>query len=355
MKFPFQETDPAHGDFQYLEDLSTAYWYSEVLFAALELKLFELLAQGCAELDELATAACCGEHHLLRLLEALERLDLVHQEKRKWFNSQVVRLYLVPGSPSYMGDFFLYRRLLQSHWNDLGQQVSGKKSTAAQPSSHDEDYAIRTFRYVRALDQLATQKAEEIAVRLSTEDWKPPILDVGGGAGTLGRALMRKRDYGYAVLFELPEVIAAAKSLYADGSAWERIQVHAQDFRTYEFESETRFGLVVLSNFLHTYGPEEARRLLRKSLTLLATDGLLLIHDYFPDRLGRSPRKGFLYDLNMMLNTYDGECHKAHQVMEWLRDESMGRVQVRDLDTDSSIIVAARQEPDGSRKMDNQR
>jgi predicted metal-binding protein len=343
MKLPFHDADPAHGDFQYLEDLSTAYWYSETLFAALELNLFELLAHGCPGLDELAAASCCGKHHLFRLLEALERLELVHREGGVWYNSQVARLYLTPGSPSYMGDFFLYRRTLQPRWMELAQRLSGKTCDAVQPASHDEDYQIRTFRYVRALDQLATQKAEQIAGLLSLEDWEPPILDVGGGAGTLTRALIRTRDHGHATVFDLPEVIAAARFLYADNGAWQRIQTVGGDFRTHEFEDGTRFGLVVLSNFLHAYGPTEARGLLRKGLTLLEPDGLMLIHDYFPDRVGRSPGKGALYDLNMMLNTYDGQCHKAHQVLEWLSEEGMGRVRVRDLATDSSIVLAGRE------------
>ena len=62
MRLPFQDADPAHRDFQYLEDLSTAYWYSEILFAALDLKLFELLERGCSSLETLAQAAGCQEN-----------------------------------------------------------------------------------------------------------------------------------------------------------------------------------------------------------------------------------------------------------------------------------------------------
>lgn len=346
MKLPFQDSDPAHRDFQYLEDLSTAYWCSEVLFAALELKLFELLDQGCSQVDTLARALCCREPELIRLLRALERLELVHEVEGMWCNSQVARLYLTPGSESYMGDFFLYRRHVQPRWTELVHRVSGEETSTLRPASDDEDYEIRTFHYVRALDELARQKAEEIAAILDLETWELPILDVGGGAGTLSRTLIRTRENGYAALFELPEVIAAARSLYPDQSAWERIRIFEGDFRTYEFQTESRFGLVVLSNFLHAYGPAEARELLRKSLNLLAAGGLLLIHDYFPDRLGRSPVKGPLYDLNMLLNTYDGECHEVRQITAWLRDEGMGRIQVRDLATDSSIILTGKEKAD---------
>jgi hypothetical protein len=42
----FKKNDPAHKDFQYLEDLSTAYWYSTVLFTAIELELFFHMEKG---------------------------------------------------------------------------------------------------------------------------------------------------------------------------------------------------------------------------------------------------------------------------------------------------------------------
>jgi predicted metal-binding protein len=107
----------------------------------------------------------------------------------------------------------------------------------------------------------------------------------------------------------------------------------------------------VLSNFLHAYDTVEARESLHKVLDLLKWDGLVLIHDYFPDRWGRSPHKGALYDLNMMLNTYDGACHEGSEIMGWLRDMGMGRVQIRDLTTDSSIILASRERSEHEEKM----
>jgi predicted metal-binding protein len=352
MRLPFHNADPAHRDFQYLEDLSTAYWYSEALFASLELKLFEALERGRSSPEELAGSASCGKDELLRLLKALERLELVHRDGERWFNSQVARLYLAPGNQTYMGDFLLYRRHMQPKWMDLAQRVSGKTQNEAHPTSHDDDYKTRTLQYVRAMDQLARQKAEEITAVLNQETWRPPILDVGGGAAALSRSLIRTTDTGCATLFELPDALAAAQALYPDKGAWERIHLIAGDFRTYEFEAEARFGLVLLSNFLHAYGAVEAREALRKSLALLDPDGLILIHDYFPDRLGRSPGKGPLYDLNMMLNTYNGRCHDASEVMKWLRDDGIARIRIRDLSTDSSIILAGGNYPELSGETD---
>ena len=54
---PFQAADPARKNFQFLEDMAAAYWYSEVLFTALDLALFDWIERGAGRIEDLA-AAC---------------------------------------------------------------------------------------------------------------------------------------------------------------------------------------------------------------------------------------------------------------------------------------------------------
>jgi hypothetical protein len=49
MNYPYQKADVASEDFQIIEDLATWSWYSEVLFAAMELGVFDALsANACS-------------------------------------------------------------------------------------------------------------------------------------------------------------------------------------------------------------------------------------------------------------------------------------------------------------------
>ena len=119
---------------------------------------------------------------------------------------------------------------------------------------------------------------------------------------------------------------------------WFGISRQVGDFRTHPVEGT--FALVIFSNFLHAYGEPEARELLLKGISLLKPGGLILVHDYFPDRLGVTPQKGALYDISMMLNTFKGCCHETSKVAEWLKEGGVEDISVRDLSTDSSLIVA---------------
>lgn len=326
--------------FQYLENIATAYWYSEVLFAALDLGLFDRLANGAQRLERLAGETGCKPEALVRFLEVLQGLDLVHHSQGRWRNSQAAAQFLVAGSPAYMGNFLGYRRYMKTGWQGILATLSERPPTARAALSRDDDYARRTEAYVRAMDELARIKAEEIVRLLGADSWRPPVLDVGGGAGSLARALIRIKTEGEAVLLDLPEVIRAARQLYPERDAWRHIRTIEGDFRTWRGDRQAPFGLVALGNFLHTYSAQEARILLEKALGCLSADGLLLIHDYFPDRPGRSPHKGVLYDLNMMLNTYNGACHRASTLKAWLEEAGIAPIRILDLSTDSAILVA---------------
>ena len=344
---PYLNSDPAHKGFQYLEDIATGYWYSEVLFSAVELDLFGHIEAGAATPAALAGAADCKMPGLMRLITALVKMDLIHATPQGFANSQIARRFLVPDQKDYMGDFILYRHYMMAGWSGLTRALTRtERSYETKIEAVDDDYTRRNFHYVRAMDRLARLKAREIVSILNTQGLQGPLLDVGGGGGALARELIASQAAEgrktAATLFDLPEVIDAARRLYPKTSHWLNLGVIAGDFRHHRFSKGTAYGLVVLSNFMHAYGAKTAHRLIVKAAGLTTENGILLIHDYFPDRPGIRPHKGALYDLNMLLNTYDGACHEVEIVRDWLTAAGMKHTLVADLASDSTIILAGR-------------
>jgi SAM-dependent methyltransferase len=334
MAFEIKAAPAPHTGFQFLENLSTAYWYSQVLFTSLELNLFAYMDQEGCSVTALARKTNSQETELLRLLRAMEQTGLVVCRSDNWTNTPASARFLVPGKPDYMGEFFLYRQYMRPQWDTLTQKTAPRKEKQKAALSYQE----RNLRYVGSTDTLVRQKAKEIVRLLEPENISGPILDIGGGAGSLIRALQTLAPDARALLFDIPEVIEAGRTLYPDAKDWDGITRCAGDFRTHEFEE--KFSLVCMSNFLHTYGPDEARCLLLKALSLLNTKGMLIIHDYFPDRKGAVPGKGALYDLAMMLNTFNGVCHDLSVIVQWLGQAGIETVDVKDLATDSTLIMA---------------
>lgn len=353
MKLPHQNSDIAAEDFQRLEDLATAYWYSEVLFAALELNIFGLLAETPASLEDLTATSGYDRDGLSRFLSTLTAVGLIVEHAGQYANGPLAARYLVPGGGSYWGDFLLYRRYLSSHWQRLTSRI--REGVSANDRALDESreaYQERTLAYVRTMDLQARLKAAEALPYLEPMFAAAPrrILDAGGGAGAWCRAFGSQWPQAQTVLLDLPETLAAARRLYPDPKAWQDIQVVAGDVLNPGIGKE-RFDLILLSNLLHAYGFSEAQTILAHFADCLAPGGVVLIHDYLADLHDVDPVKGALYDLHMLINTYNGRIYKLHELVAMAERAGLKNVEFFHLRSDTSMLVARQEGPHGCRQI----
>jgi predicted metal-binding protein/SAM-dependent methyltransferase len=343
MKLPHHNSDIAFEGFQRLEDLATAYWYSEVLFAALELNIFGLLGDGSASVAELAAKAGYEVDGLSRFLASLVSLGLIVKHDGRFANGPLAAHYLIPDTSAYVGDFLLYRRFLTSHWQRLGARIrQGSMANDRLPDESPDIYRERTLAYVRAMDLQARIKAAE-ALEFLRELCHPApgrVLDLGGGAGAWCRALRSLWPDVRTVLFDLPETLAAARQLYPDRVSWEGIEVLAGNILTPCLQGP-QFDLVLLSNVIHAYGASEAAAILQYCASCLAPGGMVLIHDYLADLHDVDPVKGSLYDLHMLINTYNGRIYRLAELVTMLESAGLQHVRLCHLRTDTSILVAS--------------
>lgn len=337
-KLPVSTPPPVSDcEWQYLEDLSCAYWKSETLFAALEIDIFSYLREpvSTALLTEQINA---DQHKLHRLLTALCKLHLVDQINDLWQNSSLASRYLDKNAAEHLGHFLLYRRYIQNPWQNLTGTITGASTVPA--LSPSDSYQKRTFHYVRALDQLSKLKAHEIIPHLKQFSLGKRFLDIGGGAGALCRELQQTVPDATTVLFDLPETLEVARQLYPN-SLWDNILTTGGNFLKHDFTGTEPFSLVILSNILHIYEYSMALSVLEKAISLSVENGIILVHDYFPDRDHYSV-KGALYDINMMVNTYNGSCHDSQTIAALLAEAGATMHLILDLTSDSTILIASR-------------
>jgi predicted metal-binding protein len=363
MKLPHQLTDIAAENFQRLEDLATAYWYSEVLFTSLQLDIFGLLADSPATVDRLAARTGYDPDGLSRFLDALVALGLVVEFEGLYSNGPLASRFLTRGNGACLEDFLLYRRYLSSHWQRLGSRIRDGVRANERPADEPLDsYRERTLAYVRALDLQARLKADESLEYLKAVfehgwgDAEEPygrsthadpggspgprrLLDAGGGAGAWSRALQRLWPGLHSVLLELPDTIWAARKLYPHPESWHGIETVAGSILT-PCIGGREFDLVLLSNVIHAYGPEEAKGMVKRFAACLAPGGTLLVHDYLADMHGVDPVKGALYDLHMLVNTYNGRVYRLEEMIGMLNGAGLKNVRFFHLQSDTSIFLA---------------
>ncbi|AKX94522.1 multifunctional cyclase-dehydratase-3-O-methyl transferase TcmN [Moorella thermoacetica] len=340
MKPGFLKYDPQAPCPQYLEDLATGYWFSEVLFTAVEAGLFTLLAGGGMSAAEIAEALGFSIHGTERFLGALCALGLIGRDGDVFFNTRLSETYLVRGREHYQGDSILWRKHLASSWRGLKECLeAGGRVSYPPPGESRECMGQRVGRYIRAMDNVARYKVQEILPIFEGVFDTGRVLDVGSGSGAVAAGFLEQYPGLAATLVDIPEVLELAKMLMEERGLGGRVTCHPANILEPGALPQGPFDLVILSNILHIYTEKEGALLLSRAAGCLGAAGFLLVHDFFPEH---RPEKAALMDLNMLINTYNGKVLSSRWVRERLEARGLCSTELVLLRSDTALVIAAR-------------
>ncbi|MDR3599575.1 MAG: DUF2284 domain-containing protein [Desulfosporosinus sp.] len=327
---------------QYLEDLATRYWYSEALFAAVELEVFTLLEPAGLTTAELASALKMPVPGLGRFLQVLCSLSLVVGDRDRYFNTKLASNYLVLGKRDYQGASILWRKDLKSGWQELPEclRAGGRVNFPAEEEG-PEQFARRIRKYINAMDNVARTKIDEILPFFEGLELKGEILDVGTGSGAIAGGFLERFPTLSATLLDIQEVLNYTQELLAKKEFGNRISYRPTNILEPWLVAKEGFEVVILSNIIHAYSEKEIPLILDRAATCLKPEGFLLIHDFFPEH---SPEKAALLDLNMFINTYNGRIFPQAWVREQLAMSKLYTTELIPLETDTAVIFAAKDE-----------
>ena len=330
----------AHSGPQYLEDLATGYWYSEVLFTAVELNVFTLFDLEGRTIAEIAGALDVPTKGLGRFLQALCAIGLVVCDAERYFNTKLASNYLVPGKSDYQGDSILWRKGLKLGWQDLaGCLKAGGRMNFPHEEESPDQFAGRIRKYIKAMDNVARTKVEEILPFFEGLDLQGEMLDVGTGSGAIAGGFLERFPSLSATLLDLQQVLDYTRELMDDKGFEKRVTYIPTNILEPWAVAEAGFDFVVLSNIIHAYSEEEIPLILDRAANCLKPEGFLIIHDFFPEHYSA---KAAVLDLNMFINTYNGRIFSGTWVREQLAMSKLYSTELIPLATDTALIFAAK-------------
>lgn len=337
---PYFKHNPQEAGPQYLEDLAAGYWFSEALFTAVELEVFTILDTGGKSVPELAEALKLHPRGLERFLHALCALGLLTGDGTYYFNTKLSSEYLVKDKSNYQGDSILWRRQLFSGWQDLSKCLeAGERINYASSEEEPEQLARRSRKYISAMDNVARTKVQEIVPFFEGLPLAGKLLDVGAGSGAMAAGFLERFPALTATVLDLSHVLDFTRELMDKRGFGERIIYCPANILEPWPVQHQGFDLVILSNIIHAYSEGEIPAVLERAANCLKPEGLLLIHDFFPEHY---PEKAALFDLNMFINTYNGKIFSQ----TWVRQELVGvklfTTELIPLATDTAVIFAAK-------------
>lgn len=324
-----------------LIQMGVAIWQARAVYAAAELGLADLLANGARSTEEVAGATGMHAPSLYRLLRALASCGIVTETAPRRFETTLLGDALQEGAPGAARATIL---TIAGSWqweawgNFLHALRTGESGVqeAFGKSLFDflADEPVHGARFNEAMVGMHGAVAPAVVAAYDFSQFGS-IVDVGGGKGALLAAILSAHLELRGVLFDLPETEDDARDYLARAGLAARC-----DFKAGDFFDRVPAGhdAYVLAHVLHDWTDEQSLMILGKCREAIPAGGrLLIVEAVLPD--GDTPHHGKLMDL-LMLTVTGGVERNADQFTEMLKRTGFNLTRIYATTTHQSVIEA---------------
>jgi hypothetical protein len=295
-----------YDDFQ---EILTGYRKSFVLMAAHDLGIFRVLNHEEPTVEGLLEQTGIDPDYGMRFLEALCAMGFLEIEGKHICLTPFSRKYLCVTSDEAQDTSLDFEKTLVGSWHQLRKTLQLGKRMYHTTEKTPEEYNQALSLYLDSMDDAARVRARELWERIEPGQ-SGVIMDAGAGSGAYLSTFLNLHAGWRGIFCDLPDVIRRALINPGLSPFLDRL-----DFKTVNFldhvsnSGNDRADLILCSNLIHCQGREETEGLLSRLVPLLNPNGHLVIHDFFKDQ----GERGALYDLHMMLNTYNGRTYTIEE------------------------------------------
>lgn len=307
--------------------------------AAHDAGVFRALAGRAATAPEVADRAELDPRAVAILLPVLAEIGLVERDGDRFTLPDSTRRALAdPDADEFEGGGLpLWLHNLRSFTHLPEVLRSGEP--LERPDEDEDEARDSLARFMAGMAASPRARVERIVdaclARAPDPDDRPrTVLDLGGGPGHMTRAFVERGLRG--TLFDRPETVEYVGDAY-DLAGIEGLELEGGDFMEDPLPGGP-FDIVLVSNVVHMYSPEQNRELLRKVAGVTAPGGVVGIADFF-----RGPsRRAVRFALIMLLRTEGGNTYTEAEVGAWLAEAGFTAPETVAVDDDRHLITALR-------------
>lgn len=330
---------PADGSYTTFCDLVTGYRTLSVIIQAVTSGIIDRVGRQRCTVDQLIETTDLKAEEGRRFVALLENLGILERYDDQLYLSRFAQRYLDKTSALSQRNVLEFEQLLIKNWDGLGTVLrEGRSSMVSdQPLAA---YQQRLGLFQKAMREAALIRSKELWDTFPDLPETGVIIDAGAGDGTYLQEFLRRHPLWHALACDLPDVCALNEADYETGA----ISSHScnlldpTECGDFVARHKNSAAVLLLSNFIHCYSAAENRALLAQLKDLLVEDGLLIIHDFFSD--GNS--FGALYDLHMLINTYNGRTYTFAETVRMLEESGFNDGDIIELPSYSHAISATR-------------
>jgi acetylserotonin N-methyltransferase len=313
-------------------DLIDAFRRSKTMFTAVSLGVFDILAEGPADLETLAQRLKAKPGSLERLLDACAGLGFLRKQDGLYRNQPVADVYLTSNSSNTLTGYIEYSdTVLYPMWGHLDDAV--REGTHRWRQTFDfegpifshffrTDGAMRTF--MRGMHGFGLLSSPAVVEAFDLSGFRR-MVDLGGGTGHLVIAACERYPELRGAVFDLPRMMPIAREEVGLSPAQPRIELLEGDF----FADHLPVAdLYAVCRVLHDWSEEKIDTLLQKVYAALPAGGALLVAERLLDDDKTGPSNAAMQSLNMLVCTEGRERNPA-EYEKLLRQAGFTKVEAR--------------------------
>jgi ubiquinone/menaquinone biosynthesis C-methylase UbiE len=305
---------------------------SRVLLTAYELDLFSIVGDAARTSAEVAAALSCDPRATDRLMNALAALGFLVKEGGRFSNTGFTGRHLVRGRPEFMSGL-MHSVGQWVRWSTLTEAV--RKGTAVRGRETGPGADAWREAFMAAMHWRGVQQAADIAALVDLRGARR-LVDVAGGTGVFAVAFVRANPDLRAVVFDLPEIVPITTRYIADAGLSTRVTAVAGNLVADEIGRD--FDVAFLSAILHSFPPEENRRIIEKAVRAVVPGGRVVVQEFLVDGDRRGPVQPALFALNMLVSTEAGDTYTESEIRSWMAEAGLADVTRTDTRFGSSLI-----------------
>ncbi|MCL5270529.1 MAG: acetylserotonin O-methyltransferase [bacterium] len=335
-------------EMQKLMGIMRGFWHSRILFAGAEIGLFDALAKRPQSVREVTARLETDPRGTEILLNALTALGVLCKTGTRYSLNPGMADALVSDRPAAITSMMTHLRHMWDSWGHLDEVLrTGRPWRGPEDGMKLAEEERRTRAFIEAMHQAGQPSARELARRLDLSRVER-ILDIGGGPGTYCIELVRRKPDIQATILDRQLPLEVARRFIAEAGLEGSVHTRVGDALRVELEPE--FDLVILSQLVHAFGPEQNQYIVNKATGGLRPGGLMVVNEFALNEDKTSPVDSALFAVNMLANTEDGRTYTHKEISGWMKKAGLRNIRSEDLLGRSTLFIGAKQSSGARRR-----
>ena len=237
-------------NFHSIEELLYMGYIPVVLRAAMELNVFDTLAESPLTARELANTLNLVEHQTEAFVEVLVKLRLLEKNGDGYSLPLASREFLASSSPAYQKATIEVTTQFDPVMYQMSDVLQGK------PVKMPEEQLWTGYERIKSMGQASfrgyLQNATKFIMNLPEFPNFRQMCDLAGNHGFYTMALLDNNEQLHGTIYDMPHVVTDVKQLIQEQGYAERLQAVGKDFSN-DFPSEHMYDFVLTSHILYLW------------------------------------------------------------------------------------------------------